>query len=148
MLSWRYALGEKCPNTELFLVRIFPHSEWIQRDRKYLRIHASCRKIRTRNNSVFGHFTQWYRKIIERKLISENLAFVDGHLAYNWKRKVTFDNDRKRIIIQEVYEGLENDPKAKNFAGHCGRESTYQNLDKRHGSGPIDGLFRPSLFTF
>ena len=29
-----------CPNTELFLVRIFPHSEW----------------IRTRNNSVFGYF--------------------------------------------------------------------------------------------
>lgn len=40
--------------------------------------------------------------------------------------------------MQEVYEGLENDPKANNFAGHCGRESTYQNLDKRHGSGPIE----------
>ena len=36
----QYALGEKCPNTELFLVRIFPHSKW----------------IRARNNSVFGHF--------------------------------------------------------------------------------------------
>ena len=29
-------LGEKCPNTELFLVRIFPHADWIQRDTKYL----------------------------------------------------------------------------------------------------------------
>ena len=26
------ALREKCPNTELFLVRIFPHSDLIQRD--------------------------------------------------------------------------------------------------------------------
>ena len=28
--------GEKCPNTELFLVRIFPHSDWIWRDTSYL----------------------------------------------------------------------------------------------------------------
>ena len=33
-------LREKCPNTEFFLVCIFPHSDW----------------IRTRKNSVFGHF--------------------------------------------------------------------------------------------
>ena len=32
--------SEKCPNTELFLVRIYPHSDW----------------IRTRKNSVFGLF--------------------------------------------------------------------------------------------
>ena len=29
-------LREKCPNTELFLVRISPHSDWIRRDTKYL----------------------------------------------------------------------------------------------------------------
>ena len=28
-----YTLREKCPNAELFLVRIFPHSDWIRRDR-------------------------------------------------------------------------------------------------------------------
>ena len=35
------ALCEKCPNTEAFLVRIFPHSDWIRRDttdQKELRI--------------------------------------------------------------------------------------------------------------
>ena len=32
------SLCEKCPNTELFLVRIFPHSEWIRRDTKYLSV--------------------------------------------------------------------------------------------------------------
>ena len=26
------SLREKCPNTELFLVRIFPHSDWIRRE--------------------------------------------------------------------------------------------------------------------
>ena len=30
------ALCEKCPNTELFLVRIFPHLDWIRRDTEYL----------------------------------------------------------------------------------------------------------------
>ena len=34
-------LRENCPNTELFLVRI----------------QSKCRKVRTRNNSVFGHFS-------------------------------------------------------------------------------------------
>ena len=32
----------KCPNVEFFLVRIFPHSDW----------------IRTRKNSAFGHFSR------------------------------------------------------------------------------------------
>ena len=35
-------LCEVCPNTEFFLVRIFPHSDW----------------IRSRKNSVFGHFSR------------------------------------------------------------------------------------------
>ena len=36
------SLHEKCPDTELFLVRI----------------QSEYRKIRTRNNSVFGHFSR------------------------------------------------------------------------------------------
>ena len=65
-------LREKCPNTELFLIRIFPHSNWIRRDTLYfpafglnreryfvsLRIQSECGKIQTRNNSVFGHFSR------------------------------------------------------------------------------------------
>ena len=46
------SLREKCPNTEQFLVRIFPHSE------VSLRIQSECRNIRTRNYSVFGHFSR------------------------------------------------------------------------------------------
>ena len=52
-------LREKCPNTELFLVRpYFPvfglNTEIYEVN---LRIQSEYRKIRTRNNSVFGHFS-------------------------------------------------------------------------------------------
>ena len=30
----------KCPNTELFLVRTFSHSDWIRRDTKYLSVFS------------------------------------------------------------------------------------------------------------
>ena len=33
-------LREKCPNTELFLVRIFPHSDRIRRDTEYLSLFS------------------------------------------------------------------------------------------------------------
>ena len=33
-------LREKCPNTELFLVRILPHSDWIRRDTSYLSVFS------------------------------------------------------------------------------------------------------------
>ena len=32
------SLREKCPNTEFFLVLIFPRSDWIRRDTKYLSV--------------------------------------------------------------------------------------------------------------
>ena len=51
--TW-FSLREKCPNTYFFLVRFFPHSDWIRRDT--LRIQSECEKIRTRKISVFGHF--------------------------------------------------------------------------------------------
>ena len=47
------SLREKCPNIEFFLVRIFQHL-----DRVSLRIQSECEKIRTRKNSVFGHFSR------------------------------------------------------------------------------------------
>ena len=50
------AMREKCPDMELFLVRIFLYSDWI-RKLVNLRIQSEYRKIRTRNNSVLGHFS-------------------------------------------------------------------------------------------
>ena len=50
-----YTLRKKCPNTELFLVRVFPYSDWIRNSDQ-----SECGKIRTRNNSAFGHFSRSY----------------------------------------------------------------------------------------
>ena len=36
-----FLLCEMCPNTEFFLVRVFPHSDWILRDAKYLSVFSS-----------------------------------------------------------------------------------------------------------
>ena len=36
----RNTVCEMCRNTEFFLVRIFPHSDWIQKDTKYLSIFS------------------------------------------------------------------------------------------------------------
>ena len=48
-------LREKCPNTELFLVRV-SCIRTKYKDLQNLRIQSEYRKIRTRNNYVFGHF--------------------------------------------------------------------------------------------
>ena len=45
----KISLGEKCPNTEISLVRIFLYSDWIQ---------FQYTILRTRKNSVFGHFSR------------------------------------------------------------------------------------------
>ena len=56
-----FSLHEKWLNTELFLVRIFPHSDRIRRDSLSLRIQSECGKIRTRKSTIFGHFTQCFK---------------------------------------------------------------------------------------
>ena len=56
------ALREKCPNTELFLVRIFPHSDWIRRDTKYLQYVKTKLKYDT-------NFRIWIGKNKSSKLI-------------------------------------------------------------------------------
>ena len=45
------SLSEKCPNTEFFLVHIFPHSDWIRR------FHSEWNTDQ-KKNSVFGHFSR------------------------------------------------------------------------------------------
>ena len=59
---------KKCPNTEFFLVRIFLYSSWIRRFTVFeldteiysvnYCIQSEYRKIRTRKNSLFGHFSR------------------------------------------------------------------------------------------
>ena len=47
-------LREKCPNTELFLVRISLHSDWIVRDSKRYQIQENTDQ---KYNSVFWYFS-------------------------------------------------------------------------------------------
>ena len=50
-------LREKCPNTEFFLVRIFPHSDWIRRDTLYLSVFSpNARKYGQEKTPYLGTF--------------------------------------------------------------------------------------------
>ena len=84
-----------------------------------LHIQSKCGKIRTRKNSVFGHFSRSVKTMIWKKWkdiskdekwkdISKdegkranfrkscmNFKIADEHLAYKGKRRMIFDNDRK-----------------------------------------------------
>ena len=73
------ALREKCPNTELFLVFIFLYSDWTVN----LRIRSEYRKIRTKNNSVFGHVLRSDREtplFLSKAFVTMNLliSFLTG----------------------------------------------------------------------
>ena len=52
----RNALREKCPNTEFFLVRIFPHSDQIRRDTYSVRMWENMDQKKVRISILF---TQW-----------------------------------------------------------------------------------------
>ena len=39
---WRNPLREKCSNTEIFLVFIFPHLDWIRSNKNYLHFVQNC----------------------------------------------------------------------------------------------------------
>ena len=89
-LLCRYStpLCEMCPNTDFFLVCIFPHSDWIRRDTKIrteygeIRIQSECGKIRTRKNSVLGHFSRSVQ-VLPCKWNRKNSTFW-----FNLKRKI------------------------------------------------------------
>ena len=50
-------LREKSPNTELFLVRVFPHSGWMRRDTSYLSVFSpNAGKYGTEITSYLGTF--------------------------------------------------------------------------------------------
>ena len=64
-----FTLCEKCPNMEFFLVRIFPHSDWIRRDTSYL--------------SVFSPSAEKYRPAKTPYLVTFH-AVLDNHLRLKW----------------------------------------------------------------
>ena len=68
---YKCSLCEKCPNTELFLVRIFPHSEWIWRDTSYL--------------SVFSPNSGKHGPEITPLAVKSVLAIRESTLTHYWK---------------------------------------------------------------
>ena len=80
------SLREKCPNTEFFLVRIFPYSDWI-------------RENTDQKNSVFGHFLHnAYLKIYHGSNNCYEAPLKNNPLINNLNRK------EKNIFNQERSE--------------------------------------------
>ena len=79
LLKLQATLREKCPNTEVFLVRIFPYSDWIPEN-------TDQKKL-----SIWTLFTQCYRHNINTKSTrfyqKPNLfaPFTKCTLTHNWK---------------------------------------------------------------
>ena len=65
----KMALREKCPNTELFLVRIFPISNWIRRNSSYLSVFSpNAGKYRPDETPYLDTFhTVWIFLVEKRK---------------------------------------------------------------------------------
>ena len=76
-------MRKNCPNTEFFLVRIFPHSDWIF-------IQSECGKIRTRKNSVSGHISRSdYINIILIEFDNTNLL---GEISSNYNSNKNYNS--------------------------------------------------------
>ena len=62
VMSWkRYmtpSLREKCPNTEFFLVCIFPHSDWIRRDTSYFSVFSPNVENTDKKKLRIGYFSR------------------------------------------------------------------------------------------
>ena len=57
--SLKVTLREKCPNTEFFLVCIWPYLYWLREDTLFLPVFSpNAGKYRPEKNSVFGHFSR------------------------------------------------------------------------------------------
>ena len=72
-LLW-HSLHEKCPNTELFLVRIFPHSDWILRISPY-----SVQMLENTDQKklcIWTLFTQWLC-FLRRKLVLHQAEYTE-----------------------------------------------------------------------
>ena len=103
--SWIFdssSLREKCPNTEFFLVRIQPE----------------CGKIRTRKNSVFGHFSHSAYVYIKKSLMKafflnaaiENTCFLDHDY-----RNVIIDYRKTLLIFILFHKTIDDQARKKNL---------------------------------
>ena len=98
----------------VFLVRIFPHSDWIRRDTAYRRIQFKCGKKLTRKapnadtfHAIFSYnfafvFAWWqdFTKIIKKKTFS--LKYIFWFLINRIVKKIDFKRRYKENIIMII----------------------------------------------
>ena len=75
-----------CPNAEFFLVRIFPHWDWIPRDTSYLSVLVRMRKNTDQKKlRIRTLFTAWKRNSVEtfRKLCV-SIKFLQEKTRWNF----------------------------------------------------------------
>ena len=81
-------LREMCPNTEFFLIRIFPHSDWIRRDTSYLSIFSpNAGKYGPEKIPYLDTFTQCESKRFCCFLPNYNNRFLTIDIDLNMKYK-------------------------------------------------------------
>ena len=88
------SLREKCPNTKLFLIRIFLYSDWIQRF--------------TEKISIFSPNTGKYGPEITPYLDTFHAVYVRWRSALYWLRNVFIYGERKilHFFCQQGIKGL------------------------------------------
>ena len=73
-----YSLREKCLNTELYLARIFLHSDWIQRDTPYLSVFSP-------NTGKYGPEIAPYLVTFHAVIVSDDLTKI---IKRTWCRNI------------------------------------------------------------
>ena len=127
-----FLLFEKCPNTEFFLVRIFPHSDWIRKDTPYIfvfspnarkygperapyldtfhavsfRIQSECEKIQKRKNSIFERFSHSLYLNFFNYMTLSWLKKSSNQWQKIWIKLVTYNANSKELIYRDASEFL------------------------------------------
>ena len=78
-VSHFYSLREKYPNTEFFLVLIFPHSDGIRKDTEYLSVFSP-------NAGKYGPEKSPYLDTFHAVYCKQRSRFISKHLTLNLKR--------------------------------------------------------------
>ena len=120
-------LREKCPNTELFLVRIFLYSDW----------------IRTKNNSVFEHFSRSESYIddyvgkkvrcISERVIDHSGRYKNSNILKHQIEKY-FVHNTSVVVIRS---GFRNYTKKKKLSEALWINTTRPSLNKQEKSIPL-----------
>ena len=91
-----FTLREKCPNTEFFLVHIFPHSDWIRRDTPYLFVFSPyAEKYESEKTSYLDTF---HAVIWSNLLQLKKWCLANNEIRINYQRKLWRSNAQSKKI--------------------------------------------------